>query len=139
MTDRDLTIALCELLGTVPGWGWAPNGPLPSGPTVSVVYGALPPSPDQAVGVRIYGGDDPRVYAPRRYAQILTRGARGRPDGADDLADVVFTVLQGRCRVAGIGWIERTTFGPLGPDINAREQRADNYLISIDNMEANHV
>jgi hypothetical protein len=136
MTDRDLTILLCQLLGTVPGWHWNPTAGTPSG--VGVFYGSIPERPDQAIGVRVYGGsDDAVVYEPQRRVQLRIRGARGRPDGADELAAVAFTVLQG-ARPPGVSWIERTSFGPLGADTNGREERTDNYLISLDNQEATH-
>ena len=135
MNDAQLTIILCDLLGGVPGWTWSTT-PCPAG-GVGVFYGAIPDSPDRAIGVRVYGGSDNSVVrAPRRRVQLRIRGRRGVVDDADQLAALAFTVLQGRSRLAGILHIERTTFGPLGADTNGREERSENYFIQLDNQEA---
>jgi len=135
VNDRDLTIAVCELLGELPGWSWSTTGTYPSG-RVGVFYGAIPDAPDMAVGVRVYGGtDDPEVYAPTRNVQLLVRGGRNLPDSADQLAGLAFLLLQGRMRTGGINHIHRTSFGPLGADGNGREERADNFTITLDNLE----
>lgn len=138
MSDRDVTLAICRLLGEMPGWSWSEEGPYPHG-HVGIFYGAIPDKPDRAIGVRVYGGsDDAVVYEPTRLVQLRIRGARGEPDGADEIADWAFRLLQGRARTLGLSWIERRSFGPLGADKNGREERTDNYHISLDNMEASH-
>ena len=138
MTDRDLTIALCELLAEELGWSWSLTEPYPAG-AVGLVYGSIGDAPDRAVGVRVYGGSDPRVRAPTRSVQLLLRGRPGEPDGADALADAAFGVLHKTLRRRGILAGQRSYFGPLGADANGREERADNYEIHLDNMEAYHV
>ena len=138
MTDRDLTIALCELLAEELGWSWSLTEPYPAG-AVGLFYGSIGDAPDRAVGVRVYGGSDPRVYAPTRSVQLLLRGRPGEPDGADALADAAFGVLHKTLRRRGILAGQRSYFGPLGADVNGREERADNYEIHLDNMEAYHV
>ena len=138
MTDRDLTIALCELLAEELGWSWSLTEPYPAG-AVGLFYGSIGETPDRAVGVRVYGGSDPRVYAPTRSVQLLLRGRPGEPDGADALADAAFGVLHKTLRCRGILAGQRSYFGPLGADVNGREERADNYEIHLDNMEAYHV
>lgn len=138
MTDRDLTIALCELLAEELGWSWSLTEPYPAG-AVGLFYGSIGDAPDRAVGVRVYGGSDPRVYAPTRSVQLLLRGRPGEPDGADALADAAFGVLHKTLRCRGILAGQRSYFGPLGADANGREERADNYEIHLDNMEAYHV
>ena len=138
MTDRDLTIALCELLAEELGWSWSLTEPYPAG-AVGLFYGSIGDAPDRAVGVRVYGGSDPRVYAPTRSVQLLLRGRPGEPDGADALADAAFGVLHKTLRRRGILAGQRSYFGPLGADANGREERADNYEIHLDNMEAYHV
>lgn len=135
MTDDVLTVRLCELLGGIEGWSWSPDEPAPAG-AVAVFYGSIPDSPDRAVGVRVYGGsDDPLVYAPRRRVQVLVRGGRGAPAGADVLAGEAFAVLQNLSRRAGISHVQRTSFGPLGADGNGRQERSDNYSVTLDNLE----
>lgn len=138
MTDRDLTIALCELLAEELGWSWSLTEPYPAG-AVGLFYGSIGETPDRAVGVRVYGGSDPRVRAPTRSVQLLLRGRPGEPDGADALADAAFGVLHKTLRCRGILAGQRSYFGPLGADANGREERADNYEIHLDNMEAYHV
>ena len=135
MTDRDLTIALCELLAEELGWSWSLTEPYPAG-AVGLFYGSIGETPDRAVGVRVYGGSDPRVRAPTRSVQLLLRGRPGEPDGADALADAAFGVLHKTLRCRGILAGQRSYFGPLGADANGREERADNYEIHLDNMEA---
>ena len=138
MTDRDLTIALCELLAEELGWSWSLTEPYPAG-AVGLFYGSIGDAPDRAVGVRVYGGSDPRVRAPTRSVQLLLRGRPGEPDGADALADAAFGVLHKTLRRRGILAGQRSYFGPLGADANGREERADNYEIHLDNMETYHV
>ena len=136
MTDAELTVAICQLLGELPGWSWSTTGTYPAD-RVGVFYGAIPDAPDRAVGVRVYGGtDDPVVYSPTRSVQLLIRGARNQPDSADQMAALAFLLMQGRMRNGGINHIQRSSFGPLGADGNGREERSENYLISIDNLEA---
>ena len=132
MDDAQVTTRLCEILGEVPGWTWSPTGTY--GSELAIFYGDIPDRPDRAIGVRVYSGsDDSRVYQPIRQSQLRIRGARGDRSDADRIAGIAFTVLQGLCRIRGLSWIERTYFGPLGADINGREQRSDNYSISLDN------
>lgn len=140
MDDAQVTVALCEILGAVPGWHWSPGAvPPPPGTALTVFYGDIPDSPDRAIGVRVYGGsDDSRVYQPQRQAQLRIRGRRNQPNDADEIAGIAFTVLQGRARTQGLSWIERQFFGPLGTDVNGREERADNYIIAIDNQGVSH-
>lgn len=134
MDDAALTLALCEMLGEVPGWHWSLTTETPAG-MVGIFYGDLPETPDRAIGVRVYGGDDPRVYEPVRSVQLRIRGAREDKDDADRIAGFAFALLQGRCRVRGISWVQRNTFGPLGADTNGREERSENYRVFLDNPE----
>ncbi len=135
MDDAAVTLALCEMLGEVPGWHWSTTTETPAG-MVGVFYGDIPDTPDRAIGVRVYGGtDDPLVYQPVRYAQLRVRGARGDKDDADRIAGVAFVLLQGRSRVRGLSWMQRETFGPLGADANGREERSDNWTVHLDNPE----
>lgn len=134
MTDRELTLALCELLGELPGWSWSTTGTYPPD-RVGVFYGPIPDKPDMAVGVRVYGGsDDPLIYSPQRRVQLLIRGPRGDPSGADALADIAFAVLQGR-QGGRVSFMQRQSFGPLGADTNGREERSENYIATLDNLE----
>jgi hypothetical protein len=152
--DATLTMRVCALLGLLPGWAWRPDGPayettsllpgndtlpgedaLPGRPEVGVFYGQIADAPDQAIGVRVYSTTDGDWLHERRV-QLMIRGARHRPDGADHLAAPAFAVLHGLARVSGISGIRRTSMAPLGADSNGREERTDNYIITLDNPEA---
>jgi hypothetical protein len=137
MDDVALTKAVCQVLADRNGWAWRPAGPPYTATEVGVFYGALGATPDRAVGVTLYGGEDElqNGLAVRRV-QVRHRGARGRPDGADELASRTFTALQGLARVAGISLATRVLVARLGADENDRQERADSYQIILDNPEA---
>ena len=136
MDDRTLTMLICSILGGIPGWDWNPDGlgPVIADP-VTIFYGALGTTPDTACGVRVYGSTDERHLGWRRV-QLRLRGNSGRPDGADVLAAPAFDALQGLSRVGGISGISRQSMAPAGADDNRREERTENYLIILDNLEA---
>lgn len=135
--DVTLTKLICAELGRLSGWAWRPNGPTYTAGEVGVFYGPIAAAPDRAVGVRIYAAADERAehYAWRRV-QLRVRGARDRPDGADELAAAAFAALQGLSRVGGISGVSRQSMAPAGADENRREERTENYLIILDNEEA---
>ncbi|WP_233202015.1 minor capsid protein [Cryobacterium sp. Y11] len=137
LDDRTLTILICSILGEIPGWDWNPGDPdyVYSSDPVIIFYGALGTTPDTAVGVRVYAAGQDLDVAWRRV-QIRVRGAQGRPDGADVLAALAFAALQGLSRVGGISGISRLSIAPAGADDNRREERTENYLIILDNLEA---
>jgi hypothetical protein len=134
--DATLTRLVCLLLGQLPGWEWRPDGPEYTATEVGIFYGAIAETPDRAIGVRVYGSSDDRNDPTQRRVQLITRGKKGQPDGADVLAGHAFTRLTGVSRLFGINGISRTSMGPLGTDTNEREQRSDNYSITLDNPEA---
>lgn len=136
MDDVATTTALCVILGRIPGWVWNPDDTDYPADKVGIFYGAIGTDPDRAVGVRIYGGtDDPETGLATRRAQVRFRGGRRDPAGADDLAGLAFARLQGLSRVGGINGIRRESWSPFGADTNGREERTDNYIITIDNPE----
>ena len=135
MDDDELTRRVCAILGTVPTWAYRPDGSAFLPREVGIVYGAVPTSPDRAIGVRVYDGDDlPGLH--ERRLQLHFRGAPGVAFDADRIAGIAFTVLQGLSRRDGISDARRVSFAPLGADGNRREERTDNYLITLDNTEA---
>jgi hypothetical protein len=154
--DVTLTKSLCEWLGGIEGWAWRETGEpysddavapdvdlspedelAPDVSEVGVFYGRLKPSPDRAVGVRIYGTTDvAHEFVGWRRAQLRFRGDPDRPDGADELAVAAFARLQGLSRLGGISGVHRESMAPLGADQNGREERSDNYIIILDNQEA---
>ncbi|MDT3331404.1 minor capsid protein [Microbacterium sp. KSW-18] len=137
MDDETLTIRLCELLGTVPGWKWRPKGPAYTASEVGIFYGAISSAPDRAIGVRVYAAtDDPQTGESQRRVQFWFRGSRNAPNGADKLASPTFAMLQSLPRTGGISGISRVSMVPQGADGNGRTERSDNYLITLDNLEA---
>lgn len=138
MDDSTLTQTICAILGRLPGWAWRPNGPDYTEDEVGIFYGAIQPTPHRAVGVRVYSATDSAdgTAPDQRRVQLIIRGHPDRPDGADVLAGFAFLVLHGLSRVGGINGISRTSMGPLGADDNGRQERSDNYSITLDNPEA---
>lgn len=137
MDDATLTTTICELLGALEGdWAWKEDSPYTSS-EIGVFYGQIGDTPDRAVGVRVYATTDiPLEHLSWRRVQLRHRGARDRPDGADELASATFAALQGLSRVGGISGANRMSMAPLGADQNGREERTDNYIIILDNPEA---
>lgn len=135
MDDDTLTIRLCELVGAIPTFAWRPTGPAYTESEIGVFYGRIADAPDRAVGVRVYGAID-EDHLNQRRAQLKVRGSRRERDSADRIASIVFTAMQGLSRVGGISGIRRESMAPLGDDTNGREERTENYLITLDNLEA---
>ncbi|WP_241985520.1 minor capsid protein [Cryobacterium sp. TMT1-21] len=137
LDDATLTKLICSILGGIPSWDWNPDDPdhVYALGAVVIFYGALGTAPDKAAGVRVYGTTDERDLGWRRV-QLRLRGEPGRPDGADVLAAPAFAALQGLSRLGGISSISRQSMAPAGTDDNRREERTENYLIILDNLEA---
>lgn len=136
MDDATLTRTICRALASIPGWVYRPSGPKYSDAEVGLWYGTIGADGEQAVGVRVYDGDDPRVDATTRSVQLRFRGRKNRRPGADLLAEPAFVILSGLVRFEGISGVSRISFSPLGADDNSRELRTDNYLFTLDNPEA---
>lgn len=136
MDDTTLTRRICRILARLPGWD-GPELAKHADADVAIFYGAIGDKPDRAVGVRVYAdvvrGDDARAA---RRIQLRFRGARGAPDDADQMASIAHAVLDGTARTDGVNAARRDSFTQLAADQNRREQRSDNYLIIIDNLEA---
>ncbi|WP_091232637.1 minor capsid protein [Microbacterium sp. 3J1] len=133
--DVELTTRLAEILGRVPTFEWRPHGPAYQSSEVAIFYGRVLDTPDRAIGVRVYSpADEPHLS--RRRVQLHVRGRRDDIADADRLADVLFIVLDNRLRGDGIASIIRTSFSQLGADKTGREERTENYLITLDNLEA---
>lgn len=135
MDDATLTRRLGAIIGRIPTFAWHPDGGAPSTSEIGVYYGKIPDRPDRAVGIRVYGDPDVPDLSVRRV-QLRVRGSRRRPDGADVIADVLHAVLHERPRGDGISVIRRISFALLGADTSDREERSENYLITLDNLEA---
>lgn len=133
--DVELTTRLAEILGRVPTFAWRPNGPAYDSSEVAIFYGRVLDAPDRAIAVRVYSPvNEPDLS--RRRVQFHVRGRADDVAGADRLADVLSIVLDNRLRGDGIASITRTSFSQLGADKTGREERTENYLITLDNLEA---
>jgi len=137
MDDVTLVTTVCERLAAAGVGAWRPVGPPYGAGEVAIHYGALPASPDRAIGVTLYVADDElRTSLAVRRVQLRVRGARGDAAGADRLASATFDALQGLARTAGLSLVTRVLVAHLGADENARQERADSYQIVLDNAEA---
>jgi len=132
--DGTLCIRICRQLARLPGWVFREDGTDYLASEVALFVGAIDPTPDRAIGVRVYGTTDDDVA--ERRVQLRIRGAKNQPLSADRMADLAFTVLHGLSRVGGINDIRRISMTPLGSDTNGREERTENYQIILDNPEA---
>lgn len=137
MDDDTLTRRICAHLGRTPGWAYRPDGPDFAPSEVAIFYGGLGDAPARAIGVRVYGlGPGDQTYTNTRRVQLRFRGARDDPTGANRLASTAEAVMQGLSMVGGFSEVLRTSLAPLGADQNGREERSDNYIITLDNLEA---
>lgn len=135
MDDETLTTTLCEIAGGIPSFAWRETGPDYTASEIGVFYGPISESPDRAVGIQVYDPiDEPNLLS--RRVQFHIRGGRGQRSGADRIAGILFAVFHERPRGDGIASILRTSAARLGADVNGREERTENYLITLDNMEA---
>lgn len=136
MNDADLTRLLAHALATIDGWVYSEVEPYTAEQT-GIHYGAIAPSPPRGVGVRVYDSNDyERDHVFGRRAQIRFRGTAYVVDDADRMADQALPVLLALRRDVGIAKVTRQSFLTLGPDGNGRQERTDNYLITLDNEEA---
>lgn len=135
MDDATLTKRILTYLGTIPGWEWRESGPAYADSVVGLYYGPIKTSPDRGIGARVYAPQD-EPHVSQRRLQLRFRGAPRGLDGADKLADIAFAAMDGLSRLDGILRAQRISFTPLGADTNGREERTDNYLITLDNLEA---
>lgn len=137
INTTDVVYAIAQILDIAGVGAWQPDGPAYVPTEVGVFYGPIAAAPDRAVGITVYSQtDDIETGRADRYVQIRCRGSRGRPNGADLLADAAFDALQGVYHTSGIARITRTSTAPLGADSNGRQERTDNYQLILDNPEA---
>jgi len=137
MDTKPMIYALAQILANRTDWQWRPDGPDYADAETGINYGALPQSPDRAVGITAYWADDDlQTFLAVRRIQLRFRGIPGARAGADDLADAAFAVLQRLSRVAGISLVSRASMAHLGADELDRQERTDSYELIIDNPEA---
>ena len=90
----------------------------------------VPPTPDVAIGVTVYLATDSLLTHTRR-AQFRFRGAPNDPFGPDRIADQVFRLLHMRHHDGHVSRISRESIASLGMDGNKRDERTDNYDITL--------
>lgn len=139
MGDDVVIIAVAELLAEL-GWAWRPHSEFEPDDDVGILFRRLadrPNLPAQLVAIAVYGGgDDDENGEAYRLVQLRFRGARNDPRGADQLAGAAFNHLRTVAHRRGIAWARRRSFDQSKADDNGREQRTDNYRITLDNPEA---
>lgn len=135
MSDAALTKVLARHLHAAGIGEYRDDGTPFTDGTVGIFYGALGDTPDRAIGIRVYATGDDTVGTATRRAQVRYRGSPRAPDGADDLAGLVFNALHGSTQVVGVSYVARVSSAPLGADQNGRQERTDNYTITLDNPE----
>lgn len=133
MDDATLTIRVAEYLALIPTFAWH-EGAYTAG-EIGIFYGAIPATVDRAIGLRVYGRFEVDGARARRL-QVRLRGTPGDVTGADRLAEPVETHLTNLSRWGGISGIRHESMASLGADKNGREERSDNYIIILDNLEA---
>jgi hypothetical protein len=103
---------------------------------VGIVFGVPTQDPPSLIALAVYNNtDDPALSDSRPMVQFRIRGASADPTGADDLADAVFDRLQGfrgdLPNGVHITYASRNSTFPLGIDGNGRQERTDNYDLTV--------
>ena len=87
-------------------------------------------TPDQGVGITVYGStDDPQLLT--RRVQFWCRGKPDDPFGPDRLAHRLYEHLHWRHHDSLIARARRLSTAQLGLDGNGRDERTDNYEIIL--------
>lgn len=131
-----LYTALAERLHAAGVATWNPAGVYTPGQT-GITLAVMPTAPDRAVVLTVYERDehtDPALTDERVRVQVRVRTAKGRPDGADTLAEAVHAVL----RAHHVTWsgvlitrVHRVSYLPLGLDSNGRPEVSMNYELLL--------
>lgn len=139
MDDDELTIAICELLHDAGAGVWNPaTGATYAASDTVIWYGQLGTTPHRGIAVAVYttAADDVQNGLTARRVQLRSRGAPDDPRGANQIAGLGFTALHRVIRSRGVAFGARVSFARLGPDGSRRQERTDNYTITLDNPEA---
>ena len=125
LSDEALSRHLAQVLADA---GIGSTTATPGAPLIAAKR--LPHDPDVGIGVTVYLADDALLLNTRRV-QFWFRGAPHDPFGPDRLADRVFRLLHMTHHDGHIARITRASFALLGVDGNARDERTDNYEITL--------
>lgn len=134
MDDDELTVAVCEVLEARAVGVFATAA---TGSQVQIVYGDVGAAGvDRAVGVQVYNGLDELTEGPPiRFVQLRIRGAVRDRRSANQIAATAFDALHGLVSTAGIFLAERISFARLGSDGNGRDERSENYQLTLHSLE----
>lgn len=102
----------------------------------AIVFGVPGQNPPAQIALAVYNNtDDATLSDSVVLLQVRVRGADADPVGADDLADAVFDDLQGFIGNLPNGirivFAKRNSTFPLGIDGNGRQERTDNYELTV--------
>lgn len=102
----------------------------------AIVFGVPGQNPPRQIALAVYNNtDDAALSDSVVLLQVRVRGADADPFGADDLADAVFDDLQGFIGNLPNGirvvYAKRNSTFPLGIDGNGRQERTDNYELTV--------
>lgn len=131
----DLFVGIAQRLDADDVAVWKPTGVYLNN-EVGIVLGVPTQQPPSLVALAAYNNiDDPALSDSTVMLQVRTRAAGADPTPADDLADAVFNSLQGLhgATVNGIRIVysRRTSSYPLGVDGSGRQERTDNYDLTV--------
>ncbi|MEV6413845.1 minor capsid protein [Kribbella sp. NPDC051718] len=103
---------------------------------IAIVLGVPGQNPAAQIALAVYNnGDDATLSDSTPMVQVRFRGQNADPVGADDLADAVFDDLQGFTGNLPNGirvvFAKRNSTFPLGIDGNGRQERTDNYELTV--------
>lgn len=131
---NDLLVGVAQLLHSRGAAVWKPTGAYTEN-EVGIVLGAPTQSPRSLIALAAYGNvDAPALSDSSVGVQFRLRSPSADSTPADDLADGIFDALQGlRATLNGIRvvYAKRTSTYPLGIDGNGRQERTDNYDLTV--------
>jgi hypothetical protein len=138
LTEEQVALRVCRLLGTLPGFLWVEpdsGGVYPRDtPDVAVFAGPIGATPDRAVGVWVYARDvDLGNGLTTARVQLRTRGRPSDVFDAGRIADTVHDLLHGLTRTGGINSAVRPDGATalLGLDGEQRLERTDTYHLTV--------
>lgn len=137
MTYRPTRDLLVGLAGEIASAGLGTYGTVVADPNTGIYLKALPTSPARAVALTVYASTDEAVVTLSQYrVQVWCRGKADLAVDVDDLADDIFSVLQGleNRTYASVHLAQclRISSVSLGADGSKRFERSDNYEVHLD-------
>lgn len=130
----DLLTGVAQRLDTAEVAVWKDSG-VYADDEVGIVLGVPTQRPPSLIALATYNNDDdPALSDSVVKLQVRLRGPDADPRAANDLSDGVFDALQGlRDTLNGIRVIyaKRTSSLPIGVDKNSRQERTDNYDLTV--------